>query len=158
MQPRVRRLLNGQALIRARSVGGWRKLDAREDDMKIPMVVAHINKYVTNRVLRHLSGHGPFAEIEHVGRRSGRARRTTLMVFPRGEDVTIALTYGPRVDWLKNARAAGGARLHLGSKVLTLGAPRPLPTEEGLRRMPPAVRLVLRLTVVRDFVEFPVVP
>lgn len=126
--------------------------------MKIPMAVAHINKFVTNPVLRHLSGRGPFAEIEHVGRRSGRAHRTTLMVFPRGDDVTIALTYGPDVDWLKNARAAGGARLHLGSKALTLGAPRPLPAEEGLRRMPPAVRLVLKLTAVRDFVAFPVVP
>ncbi len=124
--------------------------------MKIPMPVARINKHVTNRVLRHLSGHGPFAEIEHVGRRSGRPHRTTIMVFRQGAIVTIALTYGPAVDWLKNARAAGGARLHEGARVLTLGPPEPLAADEGLQRMPAGVRLVLRATGVRDFVEFPV--
>ena len=37
------------------------------------------------------------------------------MAFRDGPTVTIALTYGPDVDWLRNVRAAGGARMHVGS-------------------------------------------
>ena len=35
--------------------------------MPIPAAVARLNKVVTNRVTRHLVGHGDFAELEHVG-------------------------------------------------------------------------------------------
>jgi hypothetical protein len=72
--------------------------------------------------------------------------------------VTVALTYGPGVQWLKNIRAAGGARMRLGRALLELGPPRVLGTEQGIARMPQPIRFVLgRTGFCRDFVELPVV-
>lgn len=126
--------------------------------MPIPRAVTKFNRSVVNPVLRHLSGIGPFVEIEHVGRRSGRVRRTPLLAFREGGVVTVALTYGPDVDWLKNIEAAGGARLHHGRRVLDLGPPRGLAEEVGMARMPLVVRALLPLAGVRDFIELPVLP
>jgi deazaflavin-dependent oxidoreductase (nitroreductase family) len=124
--------------------------------MAIPHAVGKLNKVATNRVLVHLAGHGPFIELEHVGRRSGRVYRVPLNAFRAGDTVTFALTYGPRVDWLRNVRAAGGCRVRMGREILTLGAPVDLPTQVGLARMPAPARVVLRLVRVDHFVEMPV--
>lgn len=125
--------------------------------MPIPLVVTGFNRDVLNPLMRRAVGIGPLAEIEHVGRRTGVVRRTPLLAFRRGDTVTVALTYGPDVDWLKNIRAAGRSRLRLGGAVLTLGAPVHLSSEVGLPRMPLAIRGTLRLLRVVDFVELPVV-
>ena len=124
--------------------------------MALPHSIGTFNKAVTNKVLVHLAGHGPFVELEHVGRRSGRVYRVPLNAFRTGDTVTFALTYGPRVDWLRNVRAAGGCRVRMGRSILTLGAPTDLPTEVGLQRMPAPARVVLRLARVDRFVEMPV--
>ena len=125
--------------------------------MVIPRAVGKFNKVATNKVLVHLAGHGPFVELEHVGRRSGRVYHVPLNAFRSGDTVTFALTYGPKVDWLRNVRAAGGCRVRLGREILTLGAPVDLATQTGLARMPAPARVVLRLAGVDHFVEMPVV-
>lgn len=55
-----------------------------------------LNKYVTNRLFRRLVklSVGPFAIIQHVGRRSGQCHETVLWVWPLGNGFVIALTYG----------------------------------------------------------------
>jgi deazaflavin-dependent oxidoreductase (nitroreductase family) len=121
--------------------------------MPIPSVVARFNKRVTNRITRHLVGHGDFAELEHVGRRTGRVHRTTINAFRHGDAVTIALTYGPRTDWLRNARTAGGCRMRLGHEILRLGPPSDIPTAVGMSRMPAPVRFLLPRLGVDEFVE-----
>ena len=124
--------------------------------MPLPAVLPLVNKRVVNPVLRHLAGRGPFVEVEHVGRRSGAAYRTPLMAFRHGSTVTIALTYGPDVDWLRNVRAAAGCRMHLGPQLLTLGAPVALSEQEGLARMPAGPRQLLPVLGCHDFVALPV--
>lgn len=124
--------------------------------MPIPAIVSRFNKHVLNRATRRLVGLGPFVEIEHVGRRTGRVFRTVIFAFRKADRVTIALTYGPDVDWLKNVRAAGGCRMHLGRRLLTLGPPTPLPPREGLDRMPHGPRELLPVLRAHDFVELPV--
>lgn len=124
--------------------------------MPLPRAITGVNRDVLNPLLAHLSGLGPFAEVEHVGRRSGRTYRNPIMAFRTGDTVTIALTYGPEVDWLKNVRAAGGGYLHVGAAMLTLGPPARLDPDEGMRRMPGVVRATLPLIGCRDFVELPV--
>lgn len=123
--------------------------------MVLPRWLARANRAVTNPLLRSLVGVGWMAELEHTGRSSNRRYRTVLMVFGRGDAVTVALTYGPGVDWLKNLRAAGGGRLRLGRELLALGPPRTLTTAEGLARMPLPVRWFLPVVGVEDFVELP---
>lgn len=123
--------------------------------MVLPRFLPRINKVITNRLLRHLVGIGPFAELEHVGRSSGRTYRTTLLAFREADTVTIALTYGPDVDWLNNLRAHGG-RMRLGQELLTLGGPTELTTAVGLSRMPWLPRHILPLTGTDEFIELPI--
>lgn len=78
------------------------------------------------------------------------------MAFRHGDRITIALTYGPGVDWLRNLRASGGGRMHLRHSLVVLGAPRRLSTAEGLLRMPRGARRILPLTGTTEFVELDV--
>ncbi len=125
--------------------------------MPIPMRVTAFNKRYFNHLTIRLAGRGSFADLEHVGRTSGRTFHTPLMAFRSGNAVTVALTYGPDVDWLKNVRAAGRGRMHLRGRTFDLDAPRMIDPQEGLRRMPQPQRAALRWIIrCRDFVEFPV--
>ncbi len=124
--------------------------------MPIPLAVTRFNKKVTNKVLIHLAGHGSFVELEHVGRRSGKVYRVPVNAFRDGDTVTFVLTYGPRVDWYRNIRAAGGCRIRMGRAILTLGAPVTVPPADGLTRVPAPARVILRLARVTDFIELPV--
>jgi deazaflavin-dependent oxidoreductase (nitroreductase family) len=124
--------------------------------MPIPRAVTTLNRDVLNKAMVHLAGHGWFVELEHVGRRSGRVFRVPMMAFDGADHVTVALTYGPRVDWLANLRAAGGGRMHLRDELLTLGPPVFIDEEEGLRRMPQPPRALLPVLGCHDFVEIPV--
>jgi deazaflavin-dependent oxidoreductase (nitroreductase family) len=86
--------------------------------------ITRINKRFINPVMLRLAGIGPMVDLEHVGRRTGTVRHTPLMAFRQGDVVTIALTYGPDVQWLANVRHSGGCRMRMGGEVLKLGAPR----------------------------------
>ena len=125
--------------------------------MPAPISLTPVVKRFANPILVNLAGHGWFVELEHIGRKSGAAHRTPLMAFRHGDTITIALTYGPDVQWLKNVRAAGGGRMHWRDWMLHLGPPHRLATEDGLTRMPQPVRTLLDLTgLATDFVELPV--
>ena len=126
--------------------------------MVMPDVVRHLNKLGPNRLLVHLGGHGAFVKIEHVGRTSGTVRQTPANAFRHGDAFTLALTYGPGTDWLRNLKAAGGGRILYRGSWYAVGQPRDLGTEEGMSRMPFVPRLVLPLTGTREFVELPIVP
>jgi deazaflavin-dependent oxidoreductase (nitroreductase family) len=125
--------------------------------MPITKRITSFNRRFLNPFTLRLAGRGSMADLEHVGRSSGRTLHTPLMAFRDGETVTVALTYGPDVQWLKNVTAASGCRMRLRGEQLTLGAPRLLDTQEGLARMPNPQRLILRRAIrCRDFIEFPV--
>jgi deazaflavin-dependent oxidoreductase (nitroreductase family) len=73
-------------------------------------MVAHVNKYLTNRAVRLWAGRVPhMAVIEHVGRRSGRTYKTPVMVFRSGQFMSVVLNYGVRSDWVQNVLAADQA-------------------------------------------------
>jgi len=123
----------------------------------MPMAITGFNKHVTNRIARRLVGLSDIVEIEHVGRVSGSPYRTPVMAFRAGDTMTIALTYGPDVDWLKNITAAGGCTMRTRRQTLTLGPPHRLGADEGLARMPQPARTLLRGPIgCSDFVELPI--
>jgi deazaflavin-dependent oxidoreductase (nitroreductase family) len=123
----------------------------------IPTGITRFNARFVNPLTLKLAGHGSMVDLEHVGRTSGTVRHTPLMAFRHGDTVTIALTYGPQVEWLKNIRAAGRSRMLIGGQVVTLGAPIPVPPDEGRSRVPQPQRTLLRWPVrCRDYVELPV--
>lgn len=128
--------------------------------MPIPKAITRFNRNYLNKALIRLAGRGSFVDLEHVGRRSGRVMHTPLMAFrPEGsrDTVTIALTYGPNVDWLKNITRAGRCRMRMGDSLLHLGAPTVIPPEVGVARMPQPQRTLLeRLIKIEHFIELPV--
>lgn len=126
--------------------------------MPAPLGVTPYVRRFANPVLVNLAGYGWFVELEHVGRKSGTPHRTPLFAFRHGDAMTVALTYGPDVQWLKNLRAAGGGRMHWRDSMLYLGPPHDLATEDGIARMPQPIRSVLDVTgLATEFVELPIV-
>lgn len=124
--------------------------------MVLPKGLARVNAVATNKVLRLLVGIGPMAEIEHIGRTSGTVYHTPVVAFRGEAEVSIALTYGADVDWLKNLRAAGGGRMRLGRDLLRLGPPELLGAD-GAAKVPALLRPVLRTIGVGEFTCLPVV-
>jgi deazaflavin-dependent oxidoreductase (nitroreductase family) len=121
--------------------------------------ITGFNRRVLNPLMLRVAGRwGSIVVLEHVGRRTGTVRRTPLMAFRHGDTVTIALTYGPDVEWLRNVRVAGSCRMLLRGRVLRLGAPQPVDAAEALARIPQPQRAALRWPIrCADFVELPVV-
>ena len=102
-----------------------------------------VNRYV-NPVTRRLAARLPmFAILTHRGRKSGRAYRTPINVFRRGNDYYFFLTYGSDVNWVKNVLAAGTCSIETRGQVVDLIEPE-LVTDPKLRAAPAHVRFVER--------------
>jgi deazaflavin-dependent oxidoreductase (nitroreductase family) len=87
----------------------------------MPRWWTHINKRVFNPVeLRR----GVRPVLTHVGRSSGATYRTPLDAHPVEGGYVFILVYGSRSDWVRNALAAGSARLRIDGQDLELTAPR----------------------------------
>jgi deazaflavin-dependent oxidoreductase (nitroreductase family) len=102
-------------------------------------VARYINP-LTRPVARKLP---TFGILTHRGRNSGRAYRTPINVFRRGDAYFVFLTYGSDVQWVKNVLAAGSCSLETRGRVVELVEPE-LITDPELRPAPPHVRFVER--------------
>ena len=123
--------------------------------MPIPRSVATFNKRVTNHITKPFARHlGGFGVVHHVGRKSGRSYETPVNCWIKEGIVTVALTYGSDVDWLKNLEAAGGGEVEIRGEKIKIGSPVDVDTEEGLARMSGFVRSALRGLDVTEFREF----
>ncbi|WP_194813760.1 nitroreductase family deazaflavin-dependent oxidoreductase [Nocardia sp. XZ_19_385] len=92
--------------------------------MVLPRALARFNRHVTNPAASLLAGRvPPFGTIVHKGRKSGRAYRTPVTVFESEGEYRVALTYGPKVDWVKNLTAAGAFQLEWKGSTLELIEP-----------------------------------
>lgn len=121
--------------------------------MPLPRAVARFNRLVLNRILGPLTRFLPyFATLTHTGRKSHRQYSNPIMVFPRPGGYTIALTYGPATDWVRNVLASGDCLLTLRGRTIRLVQPR-LVHDPRRRAMPPIVRFILGLIGVNDFLE-----
>ena len=71
------------------------------------------NKYIFNRITLAFaeSGKGPFSVIYHKGRHSGRTYRAPVLASYVDETIIIPLSYGEKVDWLRNTLAQGGCEI-----------------------------------------------
>ncbi len=120
--------------------------------MPLPRWVARANRRGLNRIAGPLAGQvPPFAHVVHRGRRSGEEYQTPVMAFAAGDRFAIALTYGPEADWVKNVRAAGGGALIRRGHRFEVISPRLVGSPEGPRLMPAAIRSILQLLRVDEF-------
>jgi hypothetical protein len=103
----------------------------------------------TVRIAR--TGHGPFALVRHVGRTTGRAYETPLMLARLGDDFVAELTYGPQVSWYRNVVAAGRCTVVFGGVEYPIDRIEPCDPETGLRAFGNPAALVLRGLHRREF-------
>jgi len=89
-------------------------------------------KRFVNPILRNFArlSFGPFALLRHVGRRSGKKYEIPIMVWPVEGGFVIELTYGRKVDWLRNLQAAGGGAVVRHGRRLTVSTPVVLPADQ----------------------------
>ncbi|OYO22001.1 nitroreductase family deazaflavin-dependent oxidoreductase [Enemella dayhoffiae] len=97
------------------------------------------------------AGRGPFSVIRHVGRRSGRTFETPVILAPVPEGFIAELTWGDRVDWLRNIVAAGGCDVRVGGRWHRVVSIEPYATEAGLRAFGPPASIILRLLRKKEF-------
>jgi deazaflavin-dependent oxidoreductase (nitroreductase family) len=126
--------------------------------MPLPRSLSRFTRGRMNKVFLRLAGHAAFADLEHVGRRTGIVRHTPLRAFRVQDKVVVGLNFGRESDWLKNIQAAGRCRMRLGDEQLELGAPRVVPVRAGVRGMPWVFGFALRKVIkTADCVELPIV-
>lgn len=125
--------------------------------MTFPRAWTRYTRGAVNRMTLHLAGHAAFADLEHVGRKSGTLRHTPVRAFRTGDTVVIGLNFGRQSDWYRNIKAAGTCHLRLRGEQLTLGAPALVPVEQGVRGMPWPFRFALRHVVhTTECVQLPI--
>jgi deazaflavin-dependent oxidoreductase (nitroreductase family) len=119
--------------------------------MPFPRTLAKINRRVTNRIVRYIAPWLPgLGLVIHVGRRSGTVYRTPVNLFTADGHYTIALSYGPNTDWVRNVRAAGRCDVITRGKRVRLVDPR-IVHDETRAAIRPLERQFLRLLRVADF-------
>ena len=102
------------------------------------------------------------AQIQHIGRRSGKLYVTPATAHVHGDRIVIALTFGNQSDWARNVRAAGGCMVRLNGRSYQGTHPQFLDREEAQPVLKAAfsrsLRAGTRLLGVRQFLVLQVVP
>jgi deazaflavin-dependent oxidoreductase (nitroreductase family) len=113
------------------------------------------NKYTINRLTRLMAGarHSPFVLLRHTGRRTGKPYTTPIMARKTADGFVVALTYGPRVDWLRNVRAGGAAGVRWDGREYPVRGSLDIPAPEGLAAFPRFVGMILKVMGVKDFIR-----
>jgi len=125
--------------------------------MTFPRAMTRFTHGAVNTMTLRLAGHAAFADLEHVGRKSGIPRHTPVRAFRNRDTVVVGLNFGRQSDWFKNIQSAGTCRMRLGRQQLTLGAPTLVPAEQGTGNMPWLFRAALRhVAHTSEFVELPI--
>ena len=118
-----------------------------------PRWLARFNRRFTNRLTARVATRLPgLAMLVHTGRKSGTVYRTPINVFKHGNRLVIALTYGPRTEWVRNVQASGGCLLEMRGQTLAVSEPR-LVHDRRRSAVPVPVRIVLGVLGVADFLE-----
>ncbi len=119
--------------------------------MPFPRALAKLNRIGLNRIVRYIAPWMPgLGLVIHVGRKSGAVYRTPVNVFTRDGHYTFAMTYGPRTDWVRNVRAAGGCEVLTRRRSVRLVEPR-IVHDETRAAISPLARPVLWLLRVSNF-------
>jgi deazaflavin-dependent oxidoreductase (nitroreductase family) len=114
----------------------------------------HVFNPISRLFVRWLPG---FGILGYRGRKSGKAYRTPMNVFGRGDVWVFALTYGSDVQWVRNVLAAGEATLEIRRRRIRLVDPEVF-VDPDRRLMPFGVRQVLGLMRVAEFMRMRAVP
>lgn len=118
------------------------------------IILKHTLNPLTRRMAR--TNVGPFAIVQHVGRRSGKHYETPIILGVAENSFVVELTYGPDVDWYKNVQAAGGCAILWHGRVYQIDHMEPLDAETGRMAFPRLARLALHVMNMQHFVRMTV--
>ena len=62
--------------------------------MTFPRAMTRFTRGAVNKMTLRLAGHAAFADLEHVGRKSGIVRHTPVRAFRIGNTVVVGLNFG----------------------------------------------------------------
>jgi deazaflavin-dependent oxidoreductase (nitroreductase family) len=125
--------------------------------MTFPRALARYTRGAVNNMTLHLAGHAAFADLEHVGRKSGTVRHTPVRAFRAGDTVIIGLNFGRQSDWYQNIAAAGTCRIRLGGEQLALGTPALVPADQAAKALPWLFSFALKHVVhTAECVQLPI--
>jgi deazaflavin-dependent oxidoreductase (nitroreductase family) len=112
-----------------------------------------ITTHVFNRVTRLFSGRLPgFGTLTHIGRITGRAYRTPLLVFQHDANYVFGLWYGSDAHWVRNVLAAGGCEVRVRGRDVHLVAPELFADPAG-GLLPLPLRLAGRVVGLNEFLR-----
>lgn len=111
--------------------------------MAFPRWLSRLERDYINKGFRYVAGVGPYADLEHVGRRSGTVRHTPVRAFGDGQTIRIGLNHAD-VDWCKNVMAAGRCRVRFRGRTYDIIEPRVVAIEACANKFPPVERWVFR--------------
>ncbi|HEY4387095.1 MAG TPA: nitroreductase family deazaflavin-dependent oxidoreductase [Ktedonobacteraceae bacterium] len=119
----------------------------------VPGYIRYFNRDILNRLALRSAGtrRSRLAVVRHMGRRSGKLYETPLLAVPLGDDLVIALTYWPKVDWYRNLQAMGQGMLLCGGKIYTIGKTERIDQARALPAFSPLQQFMLRLLDIRHF-------
>jgi deazaflavin-dependent oxidoreductase (nitroreductase family) len=109
----------------------------------------HVFNPFSRLFVRWLPG---FGILGYRGRKTGKAYRTPMNAFRRGNEWIFALTYGSDVQWVKNVLAAGEATLEVRRRRIRLVDPE-LFVDRERRLIPFGIRQLLGLMRVYEFLR-----
>jgi deazaflavin-dependent oxidoreductase (nitroreductase family) len=112
-------------------------------------VLNHTLNRITTRMAK--SGRGPFSLIRHVGRKSGQAYETPVILARVSEGFVAELTYGENVNWYRNAVAAGGCIVLSRGEEYRVSSIEPWDATAGRAAYPASFRIVLELLGRTEF-------
>ncbi len=120
---------------------------------------------VLNPVIVRLAGRRHFAmaaQIQHVGRRSGKVYVTPVTAHVHGDVILIALTFGNQSHWTRNVRAADGCTIRINGRTYLATSPQFLSREQAgpllKAAFSPMQRAGTRMLGVRQFLRLDAVP
>jgi deazaflavin-dependent oxidoreductase (nitroreductase family) len=129
---RLLRRLTTFVIIAGAMLGAVFVVGMRAKSRGIQRAVRRMNKAVINPKTMATAGRpGASASVvHHVGRRSGTAYATPVASVATGDGFVIALPYGTRADWVRNALAAGRVTITHEGEDHEVDSPEVVPTAE----------------------------
>ena len=118
--------------------------------MRLPWAqqrVTVFNRRIVNPILGSVLVHrfGLLAEVEHIGRRSGRSYTTPVLAARFDDGFVVPLVYGARSDWYRNVMSARTAAVVRRNRRYVVDRPEVLSLGQSAAAYPPSVRLLFRL-------------
>lgn len=113
------------------------------------------NKHVLNPLMMKLAGrkHWYAAVIRHTGRESGRRYATPVVADRVADGFILPLPYGTGVDWLRNVRAAGEAKVTVGGETFDVSEPEIIDAATALPQLSPRRGRAYQRFGIDDFVK-----